>query len=672
MNLLRKAGAGLLISLFTASTFAQSGFDTTRMDTSINACNNFYQFANGTWLKKTAIPAAFPSWGTWDILITRNREISRGILEAAMKNTAAKKGSSTQLVGDYYASCMDEAGIEAAGTKPLDPYFKEIDAIKDVAGLRTVIAHHIVAGMNPVIQFYAYPDAKNSKMNIANLYQGGLSLPTSEYYTNTDAKSVEIRNKFAAHLERMFGLLGDDAATAKAHASTVLAIENRLAKASKTPVELRDPANYYNPMTVADVNKLTPGFDWASFAKEIKSPSFSTINTGQPDFLKEVAKMITDVPLDQWKTYLKWNVLNASASRLAKRFEDADFDFYSRTLNGTEEQLPRWRRCTRQTDNMLGEALGEEFIKTQYTPTAKKRMDELIDNLFAVYKDHINKLDWMSDTTRAQALAKLSMIRRKVGYPEKPRGYAGLSIDRKSYFDNTIAGTEFLNIRANKDIGTPPDPDRWGTAATVVNAYYNSTFNDITFPAGILQPPFFDPKLDDAMNYGAIGVVIGHELTHGFDDSGSRYDGQGNLRMWWTDEDRKKFEEKVDCVATQFSGYEVEPGLNINGKLTLGENTADLGGMAIAFDAFKKSMEGKPRPANIDGMTPEQRFFLGWAQVWAENDRPEYARLIVQSDPHSLAQFRVNGPLSNFPEFAKAYSCKIGDKMVREKQCRVW
>jgi putative endopeptidase len=385
-----------------------------------------------------------------------------------------------------------------------------------------------------------------------------------------------------------------------------------------------------------------------------------------------VVKMMSDVPLDQWKTYLKWNVLNASSPRLPKRFEEADFDFYSRTLNGTEEQLPRWRRCTRQTDNILGEALGEEFVKTQYTPAAKKRMDELIDNLFAAYREHINKIDWMSDETRKQALAKLGMIRRKVGYPEKPRGYAGLSIDRKSYFDNTIAGTEFLNIRSNKDIGTPPDIDRWGTAATVVNAYYNPTYNDITFPAGILQPPFFDSMLDDAMNYGAIGVVIGHELTHGFDDQGAQYDGTGNLKMWWTDVDKKNFDAKANCITEQFNGYEVEKGLNMNGKLTLGENLADLGGMSIAFDAFKKSMEAKPRPANIDGMTPEQRFFLGWAQAWAENDRPEYARSLVVSDPHSLAQFRVYGPLSNMPEFAEAWGCKQGNKMVRDTRCKVW
>ena len=670
INRYRKALGLLALLTFSGSALAQ--FDMSRIDPSVDACDDFYQHANGGWLKKTEIPAAFPSWGTWDILITRNREISRTILENAMKDSSAKKGSSAQLIGDYYASCMDEASIDAAGVKPIEPFFKEIDSMKDAKDLRKVIAHHIVTGMNPVISFYAYPDAKNSKMNIANLYQGGLSLPTNEYYSKTDEKSVEIRTKFIAHLVRMFGLIGEDAATAKAHADTVMAIENRLAKASKSPVELRDPANYYNMMPVSDVAKMTPGFDWAAFAREIQSPAFTSINTGQPTFMKEVVQMMSDVPLDQWKVYLKWNVLNASAPRLTKAFEEADFDFYSRTLNGTEEQLPRWRRCTRNTDNSLGEALGEEFVKTQYSPAAKKRMDELIDNLFAAYREHINKTDWMSDETRKQALAKLAMVRRKVGYPEKPRGFAGLDLSRKSYFDNTVALNEFLTIRSNKDIGTPPDPTRWGTTAAVVNAYYNPTYNDITFPAGILQPPFFDPKLDDAMNYGAIGVVIGHELTHGFDDSGSRYDGEGNLKMWWTEADRKKFDEKANCVTTQFNGYEVEKGLNMNGALTLGENLADLGGMGIAYDAFQKSLEGKPRPANIDGLTPEQRFFLGWAQAWAEKDRPEYARSLVVSDPHSLAQFRVNGPLSNMPEFASAWGCKQGTKMVRDTSCKVW
>lgn len=655
---------------FTMSAVAQ--FDMTRLDPSVEACQDFYSHANGGWLKKTEIPAAFPSWGTWDILITRNREISRDILENAVKDNSAKPGSSLELIGDYYASCMDETGIEAAGTKSLDPYFKEIDAINTPSDIRKVMAHHYLTGMNQVIQFYTYPDAKNSKMNIANLYQGGLSLPTSEYYTKTDEKSVDIRNKFLAHVTRMFTLYGEDPAKAKSDADTVMAIENRLAKASKNPVEQRDPANYYNMMSVADLDKSMPGFNWTEFAKEIKSPPFSSINAGQPSFLAEVGRMMNDVPIDQWKVYLKWNVLNASAARLPKKFEDADFDFFSKTLNGTTEQLPRWRRCTRNVDNALGEALGEEFVKNNYTAASGKRMNDLIDNLFAVYKEHINKADWMSDATRAQALAKLAMIRRKIGYPEKPRGFAGLKLSRKSYFDNVAATNEFLAVRNNNDIGHAPDPARWGTTAAVVNAYYNPTFNDITFPAGILQPPFFDPKLDDAMNYGAIGIVIGHELTHGFDDQGSQYDGSGNLKMWWTDDDRKKFTERANCVTEQFNGYEVEKGLNMNGALTLGENLADLGGMSIAYDAFMKSLEGKPRPANIDGMTPEQRFFLGWAQAWSELDRPEYARSLVVSDPHSLAKFRVNGPLSNMPEFATAYGCKQGDKMVRDTRCKVW
>jgi putative endopeptidase len=668
-TIFRGLSAAAVLAAMSFSVLAQA-WDVARMDNTVAACDNFYKFANGAWLKNTPIPAAFPSWGTWDILITHNREQSRDILERAAKSGAAK-GTSAQLIGDYYSSCMDEGGIEAAGTKPLEPFFREIDAIHDVASLRSTIAHHVLMGANPPIAFYAYPDAKNSKMNIANLYQAGISLPSNEYYTKTDDKSVELRNKYVAHVTKMFVLLGEDDAKAKADAATVLAIESRLAVASKAPAELRDPANYYNPMSVADLDKLMPGFDWAEFAKEIKAPAFTTINVGQPSYYTELGKMLRDVSPDQWKVYLKWNIVNAAAAQLPKKFEDEDFDFFQRTLNGSQEQLPRWRRCTRQTDNMLGEALGEEFVKTNYTPEAKRRMDELIDNLFAVYKEHINKVDWMSDVTRSQALAKLAMIRRKIGYPLKPRGYAGVSLDRSSYLGNTLALNSFLSARNFRDIGTPPDIDRWGTAATVVNAYYNPTYNDITFPAGILQPPFFDFKADDPLNYGAIGIVIGHELTHGFDDSGSRYDGSGNLKVWWTDQDRKNFTDKTNCVVDQFSGYQVEPGLNLNGQLTLGENLADLGGMAIAYDAFQKSMAGKP-VAKTDGFTPEQRFFLSWARVWADNDRPEYARLNAQTDPHSLSEFRVNGPLSNFPAFAQAFGCRVGDKMIREKRCQVW
>jgi putative endopeptidase len=665
-------GAGLMISALFTVSFAQSGFDASRIDTSVNACDNFYQFVNGNWLKKTEIPAAFPSWGTWDILITRNRELSRDILQNAAKDTKAAKGSSTQLIGDFYASCMDEPVIEAAGAKPLDPYFKDIDAIKDTAGLQAEIAKLHRLGIGTVFAFAAYPDQKNSAVNIANAFQGGLSLPNSDYYTKSDDKSQEIRDKFVAHVQRMFGLLGDDAATAKKNADTVMALEMRMAKASKAPVELRDPVNYYTMMTVADAEKLTPSFSWDKYAAAIGAPKFTNINIGQPDFFREAGKMLADVSISDWKTYLKWNVVNAFASQLSKTLDDANFDFFSKTLNGIQEQQPRWRRCARAADGALGEALGQEFVKTNFTPAAKKRMDELIDNLFTAYREHINSVDWMSDTTRKQALTKLAAIKRKIGYPSKLRGYAGLDLGRKSYFDNTVRLNEFLTVRDFKDIGTPLDQTRWGMTAATVNAQYNPSFNDITFPAGILQPPFFDFKADDALNYGAIGIVIGHELTHGFDDQGSQYDADGNLKMWWTPDDRKKFDEKANCVVDQFNGFEVEKGLFMNGKLTLGENLADLGGMAIAYDAFKKSMEGKPRPEKIDGYTPEQRFFIGWAQAWAENDRAEYARLLVQSDPHSLSAFRVNGPMSNFSQFATAFGCKLPDKMVREKQCTVW
>jgi putative endopeptidase len=672
INLLRRIGAGFVLLLFCITTFAQnSGFNISRMDTSVEACTNFYQYTNGNWLKTAEIPAAFPSWGTWDILITRTRQNSRDILEALGKTQAAK-GSSAQLIGDYYAACMDLDAIEKAGTKPLEPYFKQIDAIKNVQDLQAEIAVLHRIGIPAVFQFQAYLDEADSSINIANVYQSGLSMPNRDYYTNTDDNSKATREKFIAYATKMFEYLGDKPEQAKANADTLMKIEMRLALASNTPTELRDPKNYYNKMSLTEAAKVMPNFDWQAYSAKLGTPKFTDINLGEPNFFREADKMLKDVSIDDWKTYLRFRVVDGFADKLPKKFDDEQFNFYGKVLSGTTEQFPRWRRCTRATDNSLGEALGEEYVKKNFTAAHKKRMNELIDNLFAAYRERINKLDWMSNETRKKALEKLDMIARKIGYPDKMRGYAGLSVDRKSYFDNQVRINDFLITRDLQDIGKAPDKTRWGMTAATVNASYNSNYNNITFPAAILQPPFFDFSADDAINYGAIGAVIGHELTHGFDDSGSRYDGAGNLKMWWTDEDRKKFEEKADCVTKQFSGYEVEKNLFINGELTLGENLADLGGLSIAYDAFLKSLEGKPKPANIDGFTAEQRFFLGWGQVWAENDRPEYKRLLVQSDPHSISEFRVNGPLSNMPQFAQAFACKVGDKMVREKQCKVW
>ncbi len=646
-------------------------FDVTRMDKSVEACDDFFQYANGTWVKNTQIPAAFPRWGTFNILADNNTNALKTILDATAKEKAAA-GSNEQLIGDYYASCMDEAAIEKAGATPLDPYFKKISQINDVKGLERQIAMLHNVGIQALFGFGAGADAKNSSINIANVSQGGLTLPDRDYYTKDDPKSQETRAKFVEYMTNMFKLVGDDAATAAANAKTVLTIQTRLANASKTRVELRDPQKRYNKITVVKLGEITPNFSWADYVKERNAPQFTEINVGQPDFFAEVNKMLTDVSINDWKTYLRWMTLNAAAPLLSKQFVDENFNFFSRYLNGTKEQQPRWKRCVNATDGAVGEALGAEYVKKNFTPEAQKRMGELIDNLFAAYREAIPKLDWMSPETRQMALTKLNAYQRKIGFNQNPRGFAGLKIDRKSYFDNSRSVGQFTIARNLKDVGQKVDKTRWGMTPPTVNAYYNSSFNEIVFPAGILQPPFFNQNADDAINYGAIGAVIGHEITHGFDDGGSQYDAEGNLKMWWTPDDRKKFEERADCVVNQFNGYQIADNLNINGKLTLGENIADLGGLTMAFAAYQKSLEGKPKPANIDGFTPEQRFFLGYAQVWATKGTPEFERQQVLTDSHSNARYRVNGPLSNLSIFANAFGCKAGDKMVRADFCKIW
>ncbi|MEP6924332.1 MAG: M13 family metallopeptidase [Pyrinomonadaceae bacterium] len=672
-NTLRKIGAGFILGAFSVTTFAQSkAFDVTRMDPSALACNDFFQYANGTWVKNTEIPADRSRFGSFDILSENNRNILREVAETTAKNTGAAKGSDEQLVGDFYASCMNEASIERAGTKPLNPYLKEINRIKDARNMATVIAKMHTDSVPAIFGFGAGPDIKNSTTNIANAGQGGLSLPNREYYTKDDAKSQEIRTKFVQHMTNMFALLGEDGAQAKIDADTVMRIQTRLALASKAPVELRNPEARYNKISFADAQKLTPNFDWNAYLRQRGAPTFTEINIGQPDFFKEVNAMLADVPMNDWKTYLRWMVLNDAANVLPKKFADENFDFYSRTLRGTKEQEPRWKRCTAMVDRTVGEALGQAYVKRAFTPEAKKRMDDLINNLFAAYRERLAQLDWMSPETRQKALEKLNTYQRKIGYPDKLRGYAGLKVDRKSYFDNTIRSAKFETNRNLQDLGKPVDKTRWGMTPPTVNAYYSPISNEIVFPAGILQPPFFNANADDAINYGAIGAVIGHEITHGFDDQGSKFDASGNFKSWWTESDRKQFEAKADCVSNQFSAYEVLPGLNMQGKLTLGENIADLGGLTMAYRAYQKSLEGKPRPANIDGFTPEQRFFLGYAQVWAGKSRDEAVRQQVQTDPHAIGSFRVNGPLSNLPVFAEAFQCKTGDKMVRDDRCQIW
>jgi putative endopeptidase len=662
----------VFLSLWTGMMAQSKAFDNSRMDTSADACEDFFQYANGTWIKNTQIPPEYSRWGTFNLLADTNQTILKNILEKAAANKNAPQGSDEQLIGDLYTSCMDEEAVEKADAKPLQKYFKRIDKIEDKTELQTAIAEFHRSGVPMFFGFGAGADLKNSTINIANVSQGGLSLPNRDFYDKTDAKSVETRQKFVDYMTNMFKLLGDSPETAAANAKTVMTIQNRLALASKRPVEFRDPEARYNIKTLAEAGQITPNFSWENYMKARSVPAVTQLNIGQPDFFAEFNRVLNDVSLADLKTYMRFMVVNTAAPRLSKRFVDENFNFFSRTLSGTKEQQPRWKRCVAVVDNTLGEALGMAYVKENFKPETKKRADEMIDQIFKAFGQRLEKLDWMTEETKVQARRKLAAFKRKIGYPDKLRGYVGLKINRKSFFDNGTNAAMFLVNRNLQDVGQPVDRTRWGFTTPTINASYNSANNDITFPAGILQPPFFSFTADDAINYGGIGGVIGHEISHGFDDSGSRFDAEGNLKMWWTPEDRKKFDDRAMCVVNQFNGYQIADGLNINGKLTLGENIGDLGGLNVAYTAFENSLMGKPRPADIDGFTPEQRFFLGWAQVWATKSTPEFERQQVLTDSHSNARYRVNGPISNMPEFAKAFGCKQGNKMVRSDMCQIW
>ncbi|MBL8211312.1 MAG: M13 family metallopeptidase [Bryobacterales bacterium] len=649
---------------------AAKAFDPAHLDTSVRACDNFFQFANGSWLRSLEIPAARPSFGSFVMLRERNQELLHQILEDA-RQTKAPAGSARQMIGDFYGSCMDEVAIEAAGIRPVEPLLRTIDAVRTREELPRLIARLHDTGRGVVFGFGGLPDYKNSQMRIATARQGGLSLPNADYYTKDDVKSKATREEFVAHVGRMLRLAGETDAEAKAHAATVFQMELRLAKASLAPVEMRNPENRYNKISLREADALTPAFSWTRYLQQRKAPAVPELNIAPPKFFQELNAMLGDVAVGDWKTYLRWHVLRDAAPQLTKALEEESWKFNAAYLTGAKAQQPRWHRCVEATDGALGEALGRIYVEKHYPPAAKQRMDALIDNLMAAYRERLKRLDWLSDETRKQALAKLDSFRRKIGYPEKWRGYAGLTMSRKVYAENWATVQAFEEARDLQEIGQPVDRTRWHFTTPTVNASYSPPSNEITFPAGILQPPFFHFDADDAINYGAIGAVIGHEITHGFDDSGSRFDREGNLKMWWTADDRKRFEERAECVVRQFNGYEVMPGLHINGKLTLGENIADLGGLLMAWEAFQRSRQGKAAET-IDGFTPEQRFFLGWAQIWAAKYRPEAMRSQVLGDPHSNAVYRVNGPLSNLEEFRQAFGCKDGDAMVRANGCKVW
>lgn len=646
------------------------GFALTNLDRSCKPCDNFYEFAMGGWMKANPIPPEYPSWGTFTQLRDNNLSALRTVLEAAEKANAPA-GSNEQKIGDFYASCMDTTAIEAAGLKPLSGELATIDDIHDRASLEAAIAQLQREGAGVLFRFGSGQDIKDSTRVIAQANQGGLGMPDRDYYFRDDEKSKQLRADYEQHVAKMFALAGDALDTAASEAKTILTVETALAKASRTRVELRDPEKNYNLMPLSEMNTLTPDWSWPNYLHAIGAPPLEQVDIRQPEFFKEVNQELSSVSLPDWKIYLRWHVIHSSAPALPKLFVEENFDFYERKLAGTKELLPRWKRCAQSTDRNLGEALGQVYVEKYFPPAAKARAKQMVNNLLAALREDIPTLSWMGPDTKKEALAKLEAFTVKIGYPDKWRDYSKLKIDRTSYAANLRRSVEFEHLRQLDKIGKPVDRTEWGMTPPTVNAYYNPTMNEIVFPAGILQPPFYNPNADDAVNYGGIGSVIGHEISHGFDDQGSKFDGKGNLHEWWTPEDRENFTERADCVVNQFNGYEVEPGLHQNGKLVLGESIGDLGGLAIAYAAYEKSIAGK-RPPDIDGFTPEQRFFLGWAQVWGTNQRAEAARLQTNTDPHPLPRFRGIGPLSNTEAFARAFECKKGDPMVRDQACKIW
>jgi putative endopeptidase len=654
----------------TAAADVSWGFSLSNLDKTCKPCDNFYEFAMGGWMKAHPIPAEYPSWGTFTQLRDNNLAAMHTILEAAAM-AASAPGTNETKIGDFYASCMDTAAIEAAGLKPLAADFAAIDAINDRQSLDAEIAHLQREGAGVVFRFGAGQDIKDSTQVIAFANQGGLGMPDRDYYFREDDKSKQLRADYLQHLTKMSELAGDPAGKAAGEANTIMTIETALAKASRTRVELRDPEKNYNLLPLSGIKTLTPDWSWENYLHAIGAPPLEQINIRQPEFFETMNQELDTVALADWKTYLRWHLLHASAPGLPDKFANENFDFYERKLAGTKEILPRWKRCVQATDRNLGEALGQVYVEKYFPPAAKARAQEMVNNLMVALREDLPTLSWMGPETKKEALAKLAAFNIKIGYTDKWRDYSKLAIDRISYAANIRRSYEFEHARQLAKIGKPVDRTEWGMTPPTVNAYYNSSMNEIVFPAGILQPPFYNPNADDAVNYGGIGAVIGHEISHGFDDQGSKFDGKGNLHEWWTPEDRKNFTARGDCVANQFNGYEVEPGLHQNGKLVLGESIGDLGGLAIAYAAYEKSIAGK-RPPDIDGFTPEQRFFLGWAQVWGTNQRAEAARLQTNTDPHPLPQFRGNGPLSNLEAFAKAFGCKKDDAMVRENPCKIW
>ena len=646
-----------------------SGIELAHLDRSVRPCDDFYRFANGAWLRTAVIPPEERGWGAMAELRDRNKAVLKGLLEEAAAG-GHRRGTPAQKIGDLFAAGMDEEAIERAGVQPIADDLARIDALGHAAALPPLLAWLHRRRVFAAFSVMVLPDAKDSHVTLLQLQQGGLGLPDREYYLKDDDRSREIRERYVAHVALMLGLLGST--DARGDAVSVMRMETRLATASMTKVDQRDPDRVYNPRTRADLRAQAPGLDWDAYLDALGTAE-ARLNARQPEFLRELARMAADTPAEEWRTYLRWHLVHARAEYLPKRFEDAHFDFFHRSLQGVPEQQPRWKRVLEVVDQRIGEALGQLYVERAFPPEAKRKVLDLVEDLRAALGERIRGLAWMTDVTKEQALTKLAAFRVKMGYPDRWRDYTDLEIDRSvPYATNVVRADSFEMRRTLAKLGKPVDREEWGMTPPTVNAYYRSSANEIVFPAGILQPPLFDPEADDAVNYGAIGMVIGHEMTHGFDDSGSKFDWDGNLTEWWTADDRAAYTARTDLVVRQFDAYEPLPGEHVSGRLTLGENIADLGGIKIAYAAFQRS--ARARASDIDGFTPEQRFFLGCAQGWRSLLRDEAMRVRLATDPHSPAELRVNGPLSNLPEFFEAFGCEGGSAMQRDEAVRpaIW
>ena len=668
------ASSSLLLGQSSTSSQPPSGFSIENIDKSVDPCTDFYQYACGNWMKNAQIPGDQPEWASFIEVEERNNLVLKAILEKAQAG-GSSRSTLDQKIGDYYGACIDEKAADAKGLDALKPELNRIAAVKDKNGLIDAIARVHLIGPNPLFNFYSSPDLHDANMVIANIDQGGLSLPDRKYYINdSDPKMVEMRKHLTEYATTLFTLSGQSAQQAADSAQAVLRIETVLAKASMDRTLRRDPKNRDHKMTRDAAVALAPNFYLTRYFAEINTPTFSEMNVSNPDFFKQVNGVIESEPVDALKTYVQWHLMNAAAPWLSTPFVEANFKF-KQALTGQAEIQARWKRCVEATDGALGEALGQRFVEETFGPDGKQRMLKMVDALEKSLDQDIRGLPWMTEDTKKQAKVKLEAIRNKIGYPDVWRDYSKLEVVPGDLMGNFLRANEFESRRQIAKISKPVDRLEWGMTPPTVNAYYSPPRNEVVFPAGILQPPFFDKKMDDDVNFGSIGAVIGHELTHGFDDQGRKFDPQGNLRDWWTEQDGKEFEKRASCVADEYSNFVAIDDLKLNGKLTLGENTADNGGARIALMALMNMIaQDKTGKAaeKIDGYTPEQRFYLGFARVWCEKRRAEFSRMLVNVDPHSPGRFRTNGVVENMPEFQKAWGCKAGQPMVKENQCRVW